>query len=85
MYKASNMQEDEDYITGSYGKLPSVEKEQKVAYPDQLTSLASMRAPTGHLRNMSSYERSSENVELPNIKSAQRMSIAQEDLEKKLK
>lgn len=85
MIKSNKTKESEDYPLDNVDKLPNVDKEGKVVYTDQLASISTLRASTGHLRNMSSYDNSGDNFELPNIKSAQRHTLMQGDLEKKLK
>lgn len=85
MIKANKNNEVEDYPMEGVEKLPTFEKDPKITYADTLGSKTNIRASTGHLRNLSTYDRASENIELPNIKSAQRNSALQMDLEKKLK
>lgn len=85
MIKAGKNSDDQDYPFDTVDKLPSVDKDSKMKYSSDIASGSSFRASTGHLRNMSSYDKSSESVELPNIKSAQRASIGNGDLELKLK
>jgi hypothetical protein len=85
MIKQSKNQDNEDYPTQGIEKLPTMDRDAKVTYADQLGSKPTNRASTGHLRNLSTYDKSTEDLELPNIKSAQRNTAAQLDLEKKLK
>jgi len=44
-----------------------------------------MRASTGHLRNLSGYNRGAEGIELPNIKHATKDMASSRDLEEKLR
>lgn len=84
MMKASRQYEEDVYGNEDYDKLPNVESEAKITYTDSLKAKSSIRASTGHLRNLSNYDKGSESIELPNIKQASRTSLAQQDLEQKL-
>lgn len=75
---------DDNYASEEYDKLPNVDSEAKITYTDQLKAKTSVRASTGHLRNLSNYEKPPESIEFPNIKNASKNNLSQLDLEQKL-
>ena len=84
MMKLSKQYEEEGYGLEEYDKLPSVDKEAKITFTEELKRNNSIRASTGHLRNMSNFEKVPEGIELPNIKHASKNNAIQQDLEQKL-
>ena len=85
---SKNQDMKESYGTiEEYENVPTIDNSSphKLAYPQTVNSKASMRGSTSHLRNLSSYNKQGDGLELPMIKSSNKDTLAQIDLEQKLK
>lgn len=81
-----NYEMEDNYGHEEYDKFPSVEADPKITYTESLKARASLRASTGHLRNMSQQNmKPTDSVEFPSIKHAIRENVTTLDLEQKLK